>query len=394
MTENNKNFGEKIENIREHRNDIDTLRVFATILLIYFHTAMFFVLAYGVFFQNEELSLEITIFYLFLGIWHMPLFFFLAGMSTFYSLNFRSGTQYVKDRLKRLFIPFILGIFIVIPPIFYFYPIIFDGTYFEYYPNYFENGYLTYGIYFNLWYVHLWFLLYLLVFSMVALPIFLMLKKKNKMQQKINVFLLALPLILISVCLNFIFPSRLVVFNFIYDLPNVFCYFIIFFFGFLIVGNSRFESSIDRNKKLALALAVITSVIVLFMFISLITASNIFSSISFYIVIAIFWVLFTFCRWCWLFTFFGYGRKYLTKKTSLISHLSEISLPFYILHLTVIFIIAYFVLQWETTVLVKFLIISTSALFITIFFCELIKTNNITRFIFGMRPKIKKKEVE
>ncbi|MFX1256566.1 MAG: acyltransferase family protein [Promethearchaeota archaeon] len=394
MTENNKNFGEKIENIREHRNDIDTLRVFATILLIYFHTAMFFVLAYGVFFQNEELSLEITIFYLFLGIWHMPLFFFLAGMSTFYSLNFRSGTQYVKDRLKRLFIPFILGIFIVIPPIFYFYPIIFDGTYFEFYLNYFENGYLTYGIHFSRWYIHLWFLLYLLVFSMVALPVFLMLKKKKKMQQKISVFLLALPLILISVCLNFIFPSRFGVLNFIYDLPNVFGYFIIFIFGFLIVGNSRFENSIDRNKKLAFALAVITSVIVLFIQIHTITASNIFSSIGIYIGAAIFLGLFTFCRWCWLFTFFGYGRKYLTKKTSLISHLSEISLPFYILHLPVIIIIAYFVLQWEAIILVKFLIITTSALFITIFLCELIKTNNITRFIFGMRPKVKKKEVE
>ncbi|MFX1259818.1 MAG: acyltransferase family protein, partial [Promethearchaeota archaeon] len=90
MTENNKNFGEKFENLREHRNEIDTLRVFATILLIYLHTSMFFILAYGFTVQNEELSLEITIFLLFLAIWHMPLFFFLAGMSTFYSLNFRS----------------------------------------------------------------------------------------------------------------------------------------------------------------------------------------------------------------------------------------------------------------------------------------------------------------
>ncbi|MFX1259086.1 MAG: acyltransferase family protein, partial [Promethearchaeota archaeon] len=330
----------------------------------------------------------------FLAIWHMPLFFFLAGMSTFYSLNFRSGTQYIKERLKRLFIPFILGIFIVIPPIFYFYPIIFDGTYFEFYFNYFENGYLTYGIYFHRWYAYLWFLLYLFVFSMVALPIFLMLKKKNKMQQKISVFLLALPLILISVCLNLIFPWRFAVFNFIYDLPNVFSYFTIFFFGFLIVGNSRFENSIDRNKKLAFALAVITSVIVLFMQIHTITASNSSSSTDNYIGIAIFWGVYTFCRWCWLLTFLGYGRKYLTKKTSLISHLSEISLPFYILHVAIIIIIAQFILPWEAIVLVKFLIISTSALFITIFLCELIKTNNITRFIFGMRPKIKKKEVE
>jgi hypothetical protein len=360
--------------------------------------------------QNEDLSLEITIFFFFIHIWHMPLFFFLAGMSTFYSLNFRTEINYVKDRFKRLFLPFLFGIFIVVPPIVYYEQLTlwgntkrdtakFYGSYFEFYPHFFEWG--TFH-----WY-HLWFILYLFIISLIALPLFLNLKIATGKQQSSmiaqyfgkgkRILLFALPLILINVSLRRIFPGNYSIIN---DWAQIFSYFVLFIYGFLIVGDIRFEKSFSRNKTLALVLAVITSFLVLVILIySFIVSNN--SSInktndtamSDFIGNAIFWTLFSFCGWCWLITFFGYGRNYLTKKYSLISHLNEIALPFYILHHTAIIIIGFYVLQWGTTVLGKYLIITSSALFITLLLCELIKTNNITRIIFGMRPKAKKKNL-
>ncbi|MFX1260123.1 MAG: acyltransferase [Promethearchaeota archaeon] len=398
MTENNKNIEEIIETKPTRRYDIDTLRVFATILLIFFHTAMLFAFGTGYFIQNDELSIEVLLFVMFVNIFHMPLFFFLAGMSTFYSLNVRTGNQYLKERVRRIVIPLILGILIVIPPIVYFERLAwwsdtryntenFNGTFLEFYPHFFEIGTLN-------WY-HLWFIAYLSVFSLVALPLFLRLKKEEGKQQLASVansygkgkkiFLLALPLIIINVSLRWIFPgySKL----FIDDLANVFSYLTIFLFGFLIVGDIRFENSIDRNKKLALVLAVITS------FFALLFLGSGYNPIGDPIGYAIYWALFSFSGWSWLIAIYGYGRKYLTKQNSIISYLSKIALPMYIIHLTVIIIIAFYVLQWNASIVVKFLIISTSSLFITILLCELIKTNNITRFIFGMRPKVKKKEI-
>ena len=121
MTENNNNIEENIGTKPGRRYDIDALRVFATIMLIYVHTANLFALYLGYFIQNKELNLETYLFLVFVvELWHMPLFFFLAGMGTFYSLNFRTGKQYSKERFKRLFIPLVLGILIVIPPIVYF----------------------------------------------------------------------------------------------------------------------------------------------------------------------------------------------------------------------------------------------------------------------------------
>ncbi|MFX1452548.1 MAG: acyltransferase, partial [Promethearchaeota archaeon] len=276
MTSNIKEFEEIIENIHRRRNDIDALRVFATILLIFFHTASLFTMYLVAPIKNQELSLEMLIFVLFIHIWHMPLFFFLAGMSTFYSLNFRTDRQYIKERFKRLIIPFILGVLIIIPPLSYYahlaswsdlrrYPINFSGSFIEFYPRFFERDFFTWG--------HLWFLLYLFFISSVS--IFTLLKKEARNQgfssmveyygKGRRIFLLALPMILINISLRWLFPGFL---NFVTDWANMFFYLSIFIFGFLIVGDIRFEESIDRNKRLALILATILSFIVIFMMMS------------------------------------------------------------------------------------------------------------------------------
>ncbi len=399
MTENKINIEENVEAKPTRRYDIDALRVFAVILLIIFHTAMLFSLYTLYFIQNAELSVEMLIFVMVVNIFHMPLFFLLAGMSTSYSLNFRTGTEYLRERVRRIFIPLILGIFIVIPPIVYFERLAswsatryhsenFNGTFIEFYPHFFEIGTLDY--------YHLWFIAYLFIFSLVALRLFLR-WKKDKGKQKISsiaekygqgkkIFLFSLPLVIFNVSLRWIFPG--ITKLFIDDLANVLSYLTIFIYGFLIVSDSRFEDSIDRNKKVALILAIITSFIVI---IFLGPGYDPFGNPIGY---TIYWTSFSFSGWCWLIAIFGYGKKYLTKQNSLINYLSKIALPMYIIHLTVIIMIAFYVLQWETHWVIKFLFITASSLVITILLCMIIKTNNVTRFIFGMRLKVKKIEAK
>ena len=162
---------------------------------------------------------------------------------------------------------------------------------------------------------------------------------------------------------------------------------LIFLLGFLIVSNKLFEDSIDRNKILALIFGIITSIIIL-----TVTAIFYINSIEFdsFLIYVIGMALWSFSEWCWLVAILGYGRKFLSKKNSFINYASKIALPFYILHQTVIIVLAFYVIQLETSIIVKYLIISTLALFITVILCELVKTNNITRYIFGM--KLRKKE--
>ncbi|MFX0073437.1 MAG: acyltransferase family protein [Candidatus Hermodarchaeota archaeon] len=410
MMDNNAQIINQSSNDSQRRYDIDSLRVIAVILLIYFHTAMIFNIWSVFHLKDNELSLEAALFVAFLNIWHMPLFFFLAGISTFYALNFRSGRKYSIERVKRLLIPLIFGILIVIPPQIYFErlawwsetrhsPINFNGTYLEFYPQFFI------GIYPNgnfSWH-HLWFLWYLFFISLITLPLLLRLKKEkgqrhifaiaSYIEQGRKIFLLAVPLILVNVCLRWIFPES---HDFIFDWAAILFYLFIFVIGFLIVADSRFEDSIARNKALALVLGIVIAIFVLTVdtLIFFNAKSNalfntrIFSNPTYLIIFYIIGMsLWSFCAWCWLIAFLGYGRKYLNKNNSFVKYASKIALPFYILHQTIIIIIGFYVIQWNTAILIKYLIITTAALFITVLFCELIKTNNITRFMFGMKTK-------
>jgi hypothetical protein len=66
----------------------------------------------------------------------------------------------------------------------------------------------------------------------------------------------------------------------------------------------------------------------------------------------------------------------------------EARLPFYILHHTPIVLIGYYVVQWEVNALIKYLVISLSALVVTLVVYDIgVRRMRLTRFLFGMRPK-------
>jgi peptidoglycan/LPS O-acetylase OafA/YrhL len=95
-----------------------------------------------------------------------------------------------------------------------------------------------------------------------------------------------------------------------------------------------------------------------------------------------------FSRWCWVVAILGFGHRYLNKDSKLLRYLSEAGYPFYILHMPVNTIIGYFVIQWPVGVAVKCLVINVLTILTTLLVYEvLVKRTNVTRFLFGMRPK-------
>src|SRR4030042_3954385 len=94
----------------------------------------------------------------------MPLFFVLSGASPFYSLCLRKPGQFIQERVKRLIVPLVFGILVLIPPQVYLERIYFSqfiGNFFQFYPNYFDGIY-GFGGNFALFRHHLWYLLFLL----------------------------------------------------------------------------------------------------------------------------------------------------------------------------------------------------------------------------------------
>jgi hypothetical protein len=66
----------------------------------------------------------------------------------------------------------------------------------------------------------------------------------------------------------------------------------------------------------------------------------------------------------------------------------EAVLPFYVLHQTPIVILGFHILQWKTSLPVKYLAISSGALVVTLCAYEvLVRRTRVTRLLFGMPPR-------
>ena len=103
----------------DRRPDIDWLRVLATLLVVLFHTAMVFNPAPFYHIRNTDLSFLMVVFCGFVSLWHMPLFFVLAGWSLARAIGSRGGIDILRERAARLGIPLLTGIVLFMPGIKY-----------------------------------------------------------------------------------------------------------------------------------------------------------------------------------------------------------------------------------------------------------------------------------
>ena len=97
-------------------------------------------------------------------------------------------------------------------------------------------------------------------------------------------------------------------------------------------------------------------------------------------------VLQTYNLWFWLIAFFGLGMRYLNKSSKVLSYATTAVYPFYILHQTIIVIIAYYVVQWDIPLEFKlFLIVADSFMVILFMYEFLIRRFKVTRVLFGLK---------
>ena len=165
----------EVKNKPERRYDIDWLRVLAMLSVFLFHCARFFDYEdWHV--KNNQLDLGLSVFVSFLGLWIMPIFFLLSGEGSYFALSFRKSGQYITERLKRLVVPLLFGMFVIIAPLQVYLERVsrsqFVGSFIEFYPHYFD-GFYAFGGNFAWMGIHLWFLEFLFIFSLLSLPPFL-----------------------------------------------------------------------------------------------------------------------------------------------------------------------------------------------------------------------------
>lgn len=91
--------------------------------------------------------------------------------------------------------------------------------------------------------------------------------------------------------------------------------------------------------------------------------------------------------WFWLAAIIGFAHRYLTLTNRFLRYANEAVLPFYILHQTIILLIGYHIVQLDTSIVVKYVVVTTlSFVAIGALYEPLIRRFNVLRFLFGMKP--------
>jgi hypothetical protein len=382
----------------ERRYDIDWLRIYATLGIFVFHCSRFFD-TWNWHVKNNQLYPGVTVFVDFMVLWIMPTFFFLSGISSYYSLSYRTGGQYIRARVTRLLVPFIFGVLTLIPPQVYFERVSnsqFTGSFIEFYPHYFD-GFYAFGGNFAWMGLHLWYLEFLFLYSLMTLPLFLYLRREKArsliswmasiFSKPGGVFLFAIPLIIMNLLVG-LQPDGIGR----RDMGgwSIAVYPIFFIYGYLITCDSKFSKAIERHRLAALIIgASIAALLPTSRYNS--SFGGLLGSLFGNALVEILGgILRPFASWCWLVVILGFGSRYLNFSRPFLQRGNEAGLPFYILHQTVILTIGFGIANWRANLAIKYLVLSIPSFAVIVILYELlIRRINLLRFLFGMKLKRK-----
>jgi uncharacterized protein (DUF2147 family) len=327
------------------RHDVDWLRVGATYLLFLFHGAMAFNPAPFYHIRNGDLSFAMLVLCGFVSLWHMPLFFLLAGWSMPSSLRARGGRGFVRERLLRLGVPLLAGCVLFGPLIKYvelssgldlshtglrvspalqesFREIIpsgldvapaFTERFIEFWPTYFTSlGRFTWA--------HLWFIAYLLAFSLLYRPLFssLLARSGRLLAARVAwIYAPIAPLVAIQLVLRPHWPG---IQNLYDDWANVAYYSVYLLSGFVLATHPRLETLLHGEWKRAGILGIGTALVLLLVAVGVLQSTAVALAGS------------AIAGWCFVVAILGLGNRLLSFTNAALDYLRPSALPVYVLH--------------------------------------------------------------
>jgi glucans biosynthesis protein C len=344
------------------RYDIDWLRVIAIGLLLVYHIAIGFQ-SWGIllgFITNDKPWESLWIPMTMLNVWRIPLLFFVSGMGVYFAIQNRNWKQLLKERVGRIFIPFVFGIFAIVPVSTYVWQCYYHQE-LKYTPN---PG-------------HLWFLGNIFVYVVILLPVFFYLKR-NEAGRMVTWIKKCLgnPLGLLLVIASFIVEVLLVDPN-LYELyamtwHGFFLGLLAFFFGFLFVlSGSSFWNMILKWRWLFFAAAATLYTWRLLQPQMSVPNFQLAMESNF-----------------WIFSVFAFGYRYLNRSGKALRYLSQAAYPVYIIHMIFLFLASLLIFPLDIEVNLKFILVLVFTVTGCFTFYEfVVRRVSIIRPLFGLKKK-------
>ena len=347
---------------------IDYLRNFANFCRCIIHAAVPYMVTKAPIWpvdDNGDWFFDFTIFEIHLFV--MELFFVISGFMFMMLLKKKSTYKVIIDRFKRIFIPFLLGLLILIPIVLSLFSLSsFSGSelikietitkcYSQGWKLAIQNLFPT---------AHLWFLFYLIIFYTLTI----LFKKNINYINNLSVKqILFIGIIISSICMFFM--DRWIVDNpltLIPDIPSLIHYYIFFIIGILIFNSSRFlKTIIDNSKRIFIAglfIALLASIPQIFF------ERN---DLYYYQIIELLAILLS-CSSSYLLVIGFWGIAYNLKlpDSKTLRYITDSSYWVYIINMPIVTIIQIVLMPFDISIFLKFIIVLCSGLFISMFSYE------------------------
>lgn len=385
--------------------ELDWLRTVVVLGLIPVHTANMFSAAPDIFLKNRETTASLVVLGTFVGVFGMPLLFLVSGAASWFALGIRPPARYIRERVIRLLVPLIFATLVIIPVQVYVVLLsnpdlvrlvpmhIGDRHYLDSYIRYFPQylaGYAYFLTHLSLtgviiFFGHLWFIVCLFVVSLVCLPLFVALRSATG-QRLIShlasfcalpgaILLLGLPLSLAEAGFRVAVPA-------LAALSDVLVYALFFVLGYILYSDQRFARPIRQYGLLALGLGVASWLLAEIAVIKGQVRPYDASMGQLF-----FLPLRSIIAWFWVVAILAFGMRFLAVSGRAQRYLTEAAYPIYVLHVAVIVVVGFYVVQWHAGILPKYLavIVFTVAILIPIFDL-VIRRIDVLRFLFGLKP--------
>ena len=339
---------------------MDWLRIGAFGLLIFYHIGMVFVpWAYHA--KTAQPIEWLTIPMQALNAWRLSLLFVVSGFASraIFAGNAAPG-RFAWGRTKRLLPPILFAMIVINTP----QPWIelttqhgYQGDFWHFLTtDYFRIQKIA-GVSVPTW-QHLWFVVYLWVYTLVLALVLrgVPARAQAAIERGLSVALsgpliLIVPIALLIAQWLWVYPGAGETHAFFDDVPAHRVYFAMFLFGFMLAGNDRLWRAIRRWWQVAAVLAVIAYAVV-----AAIETIYLESSVAGSV-----WYWFGIVRavqsWCAIIALIGAADRWLNRDHPWRATLNEAVFPFYIIHQTIIVVVAGLLLGQQIGPLAEFLVL-------------------------------------
>jgi membrane-bound acyltransferase YfiQ involved in biofilm formation len=349
---------------------IDNLRWISVLLLFPFHILMIYNTFESFYIKGVDIKATTTLIWV-IWPWFMPLLFAVAGINTAYAMKKRRIGEYVKDRISKLLVPLAAGILLVIPAQTYFAELFHNnyiGGYFNQYVLFFTKPTDLMGYTGGFTPSQLWFILFLFVISLAAIPLIII---GNKMKHKPD---FSRTPMLIILCL-FILPSLC---SLILNIGNrSLCeYFVYFLLGYFLLSDDDVQQRLETRRAALIGVSLVCTTLMVLEWYKIIYLPGI-----------AYGIFSRFYGWATIMALLGLSRKCFNMNNRFTAYMSRSSFSVYMFHLTWIVVSAYYVFMVTENIPIQMALILIFSVFATFATYEICRRFRVTRFLFSIKKQ-------